>query len=405
MKKSKVIFLIIIVLVVVGYFFYKPKLQNKKLEFTYTTLKTGDIETVISSTGTLEALNTVEVGTQISGTIARIYVDYNDEVEAGQLLAEMDLNLLNTNLLSAQANLAASEVALRQTKEEFQRNQKLYDRGIISEQQYTNTRYAFEQAQSNKKVAEASVKGIEVNMSYAHITSPINGIITERSVEEGQTVAASFATPRMFVIAEDLSKMQILADVDESDIGYIENNMPVRFSVQTFPEKSFSGEVKQIRIQAIKVNNVVNYQVVVGVDNKDGLLLPGMTTNLDFITETAEDVLLINNSALRFRPNEAMLTEIKSTLLAKANHIEDETIRQQFVDAINDEDNYTPAHFKDKLPSGINGFFYQDDKEKLDFKFIEVGVSSGLESEIKQFLDNRPFKAGDKVINSLKANK
>ncbi len=404
MKKSKIIILIVIV-VVVGYLYFRPKADNKKLEFTYTTLKTGDIETVISSTGTLEAINTVEVGTQISGTISHIYVDYNDEVEAGQLLAEMDLSYLNTNLMTAKANLAVSDVSLRQMAEEFQRSKKLHEKGIISEQLYTNAKYAYEQAQSAKKVSEASLKGIEVNMSYAHITSPINGIITERSVEEGQTVAASFTTPRMFVIAEDLSKMQILADVDESDIGYIENNMPVHFSVQTYPEKTFYGEVKQIRIQAIKVNNVVNYQVVIGVDNADGLLLPGMTTNLDFITETAEEVLLVNNSALRFRPNEAMLKEIKPTLEAKASNITDDIIKQKFLNALNDEDNYTPAHFKDKLPAAINGFFYQDKAGKIDFKFIEVGVSSGLESEVKQFLDKQPFKAGDKVINSLKTSK
>ncbi len=236
MKKSTIIVLSVIALVVIGYFMFRPKLKSKKLEYTYTALKIGDVETVVSSTGTLEAINTVEVGTQISGTVSKIYVDYNDKVHAGQLLAEMDLRLLNTNLLTAKANLGVNEARLEQAQEEFERNQTLYEEKVISEQQFNNSKYAYQQALSTKKASEASVKNIEVSMSYARITSPISGTVTERTVEEGQTVAASFTTPRMFIIAEDLSKMQILADVDESDIGQInspskpspKNNFPAR---------------------------------------------------------------------------------------------------------------------------------------------------------------------------------
>jgi HlyD family secretion protein len=300
MKKSTIIILSIIVLLVAGYFVIKHKKKNKKTEFTFTMIKEGSMESIVSSTGTLEAINTVEVGTQISGTISRIYVDYNDKVTAGQLLAEMDLRLLQTNLLNAQANLAVNQVLLNQAEEELERSQILHKEKVISEQQFSNSKYTYEQALSGKKAAEASVKNIQVSMSYARITSPTNGTIIERTVEEGQTVAASFATPRMFIIAEDLSKMQILADVDESDIGYIKDSMHVRFTVQTFPEKVFYGAVSQIRLQPKKINNVVNYQVVVDVDNKKGLLLPGMTTSLEFVVNTAKEVLLISNSALRF---------------------------------------------------------------------------------------------------------
>ena len=405
MKKSTIIILGILALLVIGYFFIKPKLENKKLEFTYTTIKKGDIEAIVSSTGTLEAINTVEVGTQISGTISKIYVDYNDKVSAGQLLAEMDLRLLQTNLLTSQANLAVNEARYKQAKEEFERNKVLYEEKVISEQQYNNSKYSYEQALSSKKASEASVKNIEVSMSYARITSPINGTITERTVEEGQTVAASFSTPRMFIIAEDLSKMQILADVDESDIGYIKDSMQVRFSVQTFSEVKFSGIVSQIRLQPIKINNVVNYQVVVDVDNKNGRLLPGMTANLEFILDTATNVLLINNSALRFRPNEAMLKDIKPILKEKAKRMLPDSIQQNFIEAILNEDTYTPVNFKHSLPSFINGFFHKDNTEKLDFKFIEIGITSGIESEIKRFLDETPLSEGDKVINSIKQTK
>lgn len=405
MKKSTIIIFGIIALLLVGYFFIRPELKNKNLEFSYTTIKTGALESIVSSTGTLEAINTVEVGTQISGTISKIYVDYNDKVKVGQLLAEMDLRLLQTNLLTAQANLAVNDARFMQAQDDFERNTKLYKERVISEQQYTNSKYAYEQALSGKKASEASVKNIEVSMSYAHITSPINGTITERTVEEGQTVAASFATPRMFIIAEDLSKMQILADVDESDIGYIRNSMQVRFTVQTYPEREFRGTVSQIRLQPIKVNNVVNYQVVVDVNNEKGLLLPGMTTSIEFVVNTAKDVLLINNSALRFRPTETMLKEIKPRLIEKANAFLPDSLKQAFHEDINNEEFYNPANFKKELPSNFDGFFYKDSNDKLDFQFIEIGIKTGLESEIKRFLGGTTLKEGDKAINSIKSKK
>lgn len=405
MKKSTIIIFGIIALLLVGYFIVKPKLENKTLEFTYSTIKKGTLEALVSSTGTLEAINTVEVGTQLSGTISKIYVDYNNKVKAGQLLAEMDTRLLQTNLLTAQANLAVNEARLNQAEDEYERNKILFNENVISEQQFNNSKYAYEQALSGKKASEASVKNIKVNMSYARISSPIHGTITERTVEEGQTVAASFATPKLFIIAEDLSKMQILADVDESDIGYIKDSMQVRFTVQTFPEKEFHGIVSQIRLQPIKTNNVVNYQVVVNVNNKQGLLLPGMTTSLEFIINTAKNVFIINNSALRFRPNEAMLKEIKPRLIEKAKAILPDSLQQPFNDDINNEDTYTPANFKKKLPSKYDGFFYKDKNEKLNFQFIEIGIKSGLESEIKRFLGNTTWHEGDKAINSIKSKK
>ena len=181
--------------------------------------------------------------------------------------------------------------------------------------------------------------------------------------------------------------------------------MQVRFRVQTFPEKVFQGTVSQVRLQPIKISNVVNYQAVVNVDNKEGDLLPGMTANLEFITGEAEDVLLINNSAFRFRPTEGMLKELKPVLEEKANNIASDSLQQEFRKAINNEETYTPANFKKNLPAKINGFFYEDEAGELNFKFIQIGMSSGLESEIKQFLDNQPLKEGDRVINSIKSKR
>ena len=405
MKKLKWIIPLILAIGIAVYFFvFKPKIDAKNIEFTYTLLEKGNIESVVSSTGTLEAINTIEIGTQISGTIKKIYVDYNDKVEEGQLLAEMDTKLLKTNLISAQANLAVSEAQYKRAKDDFERNKVLFEKGVISLKEYMESKYAYDQAFSTTKAAAAAVNNIQVNMQYARITSPISGTITERSVEEGQTVAASFATPQMFIIAEDLSKMQILADVDESDIGYIQNKMKVRFMVQTYPNKTFLGIVSQIRLQPIQVSNVVNYQVVVDVDNSEGLLLPGMTTNLEFITKTANNVFFINNSALRFRPNEVMLNQIKPALKEKAKTLPD-SIYQTFIKAINNEETYIPAQFKKSLPPNIDVLFLTNSKGNLDFKFVEIGIKTGLQSEIIRFIDGAEFVENTKAINGIKSKK
>ena len=405
MKKYRGFIILILIVAVIGYFYVKPKLQSKKLDYTFTSLQKGNIEADVSSTGTVEAINTVEIGTQLSGTIEKIYVDYNDQVTAGKILAEMDLKLLKTNLNSAEANLGVSEAQVYQAKDEFDRNKKLYEKGVISTKEYNTSKYAYIQTVSAKKAAVARISNIKVSMGYGHITSPIKGTVIERSVEEGQTVAASFSTPTMFVIAEDLSKMQILADMDESDIGYIKDSMRVRFEVQTYPEKKFHGLVSQIRLQPIKINNVVNYQVVVDVDNQKGLLLPGMTANLEFITNAAKDVLLVNNSALRFRPNEDMLQKIKPILKQKATEILPDSLQVKFNETINNEELYTPANFKRNLPKNIDGFFYKNEQGKLDFKFIEIGIKTGLQSEIKRFLDGSDLLEKSKAINGIKYKK
>ena len=405
MKKWKWIVFGVVCVSAIVYFNVQPTLKVKNLEFTYTFLEKGNIESLVSSTGALEAINTVEVGTQISGTIKKIYVDYNDKVTAGQLLAEMDLSLLNTNLNSAKANLAVSVAQFNHANDEFERAKKLYRLGVISEQEYQNVKYNFEQATSAKKAVLAAKKNIEVSIDYAHIRSPINGTITERSVEEGQTVAASFATPTLFIIAEDLAKMQIVADVDECDIGFIKNNMKARFTVQTYPEKEFYGQVSQIRMQPVKINNVVNYQVVIDVDNKEKLLLPGMTTSIEFIMNVAKNVLLVNNSALRFRPSEAMLEEMKPLLLNHGKAYLPDSIQLKFSNAITNEELYSPATFKKQLPSGIDGFFMKSDNGTLEFKFIEIGIKTGLQSEIESFLDAIPLEEGTKVINGIKSKK
>lgn len=387
------------------YFFYlRPRQSSRKTHYTYTMLFKGNIESIISSTGTLEAINTIQVGTQISGTIKRIYVDYNDLVKAGQLLAEMDIKQLTTTLGNARANLAVMEVRVQQAKEEFERNKALLQKKVITEKEYRDSHYAFKQASSNKMAAEETVKGAEVNLEYAYITSPINGTITERNVEEGQTVAASFATPTLFIIAEDLSRMQILADVDESDIGYIHTGMKVRFTVQTYPERKFFGTVSQIRLEPVRINNVVNYQVVVQVRNEDRLLLPGMTANLDFISQTDEDALMVNNSALRFHPDALMLKQLTPLLTEKARYLPDST-RALFLASLKNEQAFTSGQFRKTLPPKVNGIFYETNNGQLSFDFIRLNIVTGQESSIDSFLTGLPLAVGTKVVNGIQSKK
>lgn len=405
MKKFRWLFILLfLLLAVIGYFYIKPKIEAKNIEYTYTMIKKGDIEATVSSTGTLEAINTVDVGTQISGTIAKIYVDYNDKVKAGQLLAEMDMSMLETRLQSAKADLAVSEARLNQAEDQFKRNKSLFEKEVISEQEFNNSKFNYQQAKSAREAARASLVNTQVNIGFAKITSPINGVIIEKQVDEGQTVAASFATPTMFTIAEDLSKMQILADVDESDIGYIKDSMQVRFTIQTYPDEAFSGKVSQIRLQPIEINNVVHYKVVIAVDNQKGQLIPGMTANIEFITDKAKNVWLINNSALRFRPSKSMMQNIKPVLEERARNSLPDSIQLKFVEALGNEELFTPSNYKKSLPSRFDGFFY-DDNGKLDFKFIEVGIKVGLQSEIRSFPDGSEISGNMKVINGIKSKK
>jgi HlyD family secretion protein len=368
------------------------------LLFSYTNLEKGMIEATISSTGTLEAINTIQVGTQISGTISKIYVDYNDKVHQGDLLARIDVRLLAASLTNATANLAVLEAKLHQAEDEYHRNEVLFQKKVITEKEFKDSQYLYEQTQSSRDAAKASLQSAKVNLNYAFIRSPISGTITERSVEEGQTVAASFATPTLFIIAENLSNMQILADVDESDIGYIREEMQVRFTVQTYPERKFFGKVSQIRLQPVKVNNVVNYQVVVNVNNKDGLLLPGMTANLDFISESAQNVLLVNNSALRFHPNGIMLKQVMPVLLSKARQIP-VSINTTFTSAMKI---FETTGFRKILPQKLGVLFFQNSDRTLNCEFVRLGITTGLQSEIKSVVSGKDLPEGTAVINGIK---
>lgn len=270
--------------------------------YLFATVERGTLENIVSSTGTLAAVKTVAVGTQISGTIAKLLVDYNDSVRKGQILAILDQSLYQAARQEAEAGVSRARSTLQQAEEEYERNRPLVDKGYLSAQEFLPTRIAVETARASLSAAEAVLIRAQSNLDYTVIRSPINGTIITRSVDAGQTVAASLNTPTLFVIANDLEQMQIEANVDESDIGQIRQGQEVRFTVSAWPEESFTGSVTQIRRQPTTISNVVNYTVVVRASNHQNKLLPGMTATVDFVIERAENALLVPNAALRFVP-------------------------------------------------------------------------------------------------------
>jgi HlyD family secretion protein len=254
---------------------------------------------------------TVSVGTQVSGKVVEILVDFNDRVKKGQLIARIDPTLTEQAVRDAQAGLERNQAELEQSDQEFRRNEQLFQRKVLTEIEFNNAKYALAVARANVKSAQVALDRARQNLSYTQIYAPIDGIVVERTVELGQTVVASMSTPQLFLIANDLSQMQILASVDESDIGSIKEDQSVRFSVQAYPNQHFEGGVKQVRLQSKTTENVVNYTVVVRVANTSGRLLPGMTATLEFLTGQASDALLVPNAALRFRPTDEMRAQVQ----------------------------------------------------------------------------------------------
>jgi len=304
MKKKKLIIGIIAIVAVVTFFVLLLKDSESESQFSFVEIERGNIENIVSSTGTLNPVRTVEVGTQVSGIINELFVDFNDNVKKGQVLAILDTIKLAVAIREAKSGLIRAEAQYDQSIYNYNRNKDLFEQHLVSELDFKTSETEKRTAYASLVTSKIALERAETNMKYAVVKSPIDGKVIHRSVEPGQTVAASFQTPTLFLIAEDLSKMEIHADVDESDIGQIKEGQEVRFTVQAYPDKTFNGTVRQIWLQPTTIQNVVNYTVVVDAANDEGFLLPGMTATGDFIVAQVQDVLLVPNTALRFQPTE-----------------------------------------------------------------------------------------------------
>jgi len=278
--------------------------NEKKEEIAFDTAKVepANIQNSITATGTIEPVTSVTVGTQVSGIVNKLYVDYNSVVKKGQVIAELDKTNLISELKTAQANLTSAQSTLNYQAENFKRYATLYKKGLVSADDYENAQLTYKQAKEQVASAQETVRKAQTNLGYATITSPIDGIVLSKSVEEGQTVAASFSTPELFTIAKDLTNMQVVADIDEADIGDVADGERVTFTVDAYPDDKFEGVVKQVRQEATTTNNVVTYEVVISAPNTDLKLKPGLTANVTIYTAERKGVLSVPSKALRFTP-------------------------------------------------------------------------------------------------------
>lgn len=314
MRKTKIIAAAIALpLILAGAWYFGRGRGESEASYRFVEVQRGDLEATVSATGALSAVTTVQVGTQVSGQVAEILVDFNDRVRKGQLIARIDPTLAAQTVRDAQAAVERNRAEAEQARREFDRAKQLRQSEALSASEYETAQYRHDVAQANLASAQVSLDRARQNLAYTRIFAPIDGIVVERNVDVGQTVAASLSAPQLFLIANDLSRMQILASVDESDIGQIRQGQQVKFTVQAYPTRSFEGTVQQVRLQSTTQENVVNYTVVIGVDNREGLLLPGMTATVDFLVQTATDVLMVPNAALRVRPTPEMLAAVGVT--------------------------------------------------------------------------------------------
>jgi len=304
MKKISKVWIAAAVLVIIAVAVWLLSGNKKKEEVSFETAKVAptNIQNSITATGTIEPVTSITVGTQVSGIVSKLYVDYNSVVKKGQVIAELDKTNLTSELNTAKANLASAQSSLNYKSANFRRYATLYKKGLVSADDYENALLAYQQAKDQVAQSRESVRKSETNLGYATITSPIDGVVLSKSVEEGQTVAASFSTPELFTIAKDLTNMQVVADIDEADIGDVKNGERVTFTVDAYPDDTFEGTVKQVRQEATTTNNVVTYQVVISAPNADLKLKPGLTANVTIYTAERQGVMSVPSKALRFTP-------------------------------------------------------------------------------------------------------
>lgn len=306
-KKWMIIIACVVVLAAIVYALMGGKKEAPVMDYETARVEKATIGNSVTATGTIEPVTKVEVGTQVSGIIDKIYVDYNSVVHKGQIIAELDKTNLMSELNSAKSNLAGAKSDLDYQRANYKRIKALYDKELVSGNEYDTALLSLRQAESTYVQRKEAVSKAQTNLGYAIITSPIDGIIISKAVEEGQTVAASYSTPTLFTIAQDLTDMRVIADVDEADIGEVEVGQRVSFTVDAYPGETFEGQVTQVRLEATTESNVVTYEVVISASNKDLKLKPGLTANVTIFTLERNNIVSVPTKALRFTPTKEML--------------------------------------------------------------------------------------------------
>jgi len=372
-KKSLIVIVLIALVATAAILFYKDAFARETTSYRFVNVERGDIKSTVSATGKLSAVKTVSVGTQVSGQVSELLVDFNDRVKKGQLLARIDPTLALQAVTDAQANVERVQAQLVESSRQYARNRELAANGLVARSEVESTQSSYAVSQATLKSARVALQRAQQNLSYTNIYAPIDGVVVERNVDQGQTVAASLSAPQLFMIANDLSQMQILADVSESDIAKIKEGQPVSFSVQALPGQTFKGTVQQVRLQSTTQENVVNYTVVVSVPNTEKKLLPGMTARVEFLTQNSPNVLKVASAALRFRPTDEQLAALKAERTAKPTTTSSGAAQPR-------------TRTRSANASGNGGFgalYYLDDAGKLKVARVRTGISDGTSTEIQ----------------------
>ena len=368
MKKLRIskiwIAVLVIVIVAVAAWAMSGGKKEEDINFKEEKVALKTLQNSVTATGTIEAVTSVTVGTQVSGIVNKLYVDYNSQVKKGQVIAELDKTNLLSELNTAKANLASAQSSLNYQAANMERYKTLYKKGLVSADEYENALLTYRQAKEQVASSRENVQRAQTNLGYATITSPIDGTVISKSVEEGQTVAASFNTPELFTIAKDLTNMQVVANVDEADIGNVKEGDRVTFTVDAYPDDTFEGTVKQVRLEATTTNNVVTYEVVISAPNADLKLKPGLTANVTIYTQERSGVLAVANKALRFTPTKETVGKDMKIVDCKG---------------------------KNKVWT-LNG-------NTLTAHPVTIGQSDGINTEITKGL-----KQGDKIVTEIEVN-
>jgi len=316
-KKTIIISVLGIIVLATAFLAFQKRTPKDAFKLDTTKLSFNKITTTVTATGTIDPIIEIAVGTQVSGIISKIYVDFNSVVKKGQILAELDKTNLQSDYNSQLLTLSSSKTQYNFQKKNFQRSKELHDKNLISDIDFETAKYNFELAESTYKLNQSNLKKSQTNLDYATIHSPIDGVILSRAVEEGQTVAASFSTPTLFTIAKDLTKMQVVANVDEADIGNVKKGQRVSFSVDAYPNDQFTGEVTQVRLKSTVTSNVVTYEVIVNAPNENLKLKPGLTANITIYTVEKNNVQALPNKVFSFKPD--IETLLKQEYLVSEN--------------------------------------------------------------------------------------
>lgn len=389
MKKGKLILIlgIFLALGAAAYFFFFAKGKKETIVMTADVVKKGSIANIVTATGTIEPIQQVEVGTQVSGEVKKVYVDYNSQVKEGQLIAELDKTNLKASVEEAQTSYERALNELNYNKKNYERQKALFDDDLISQAEYDEVLYKYTNSKCSLTQAKASLDKAKTNLSYADIYSPVDGVVLSKSIEEGQTVAASFSTPTLFTIAQDLTKMQVEADIDEADIGQIKEGQRVSFTVDAYQNDVFDGKITQVRLDPKVTSNVVTYTVIIEANNPDLKLMPGLTATVSIYTLEINDVLTVPDGAVNY--------ELPFDLLRKYN--EQNNIKMEKPERQNHEGNFEGKAPRDGKKGRKGDFVWVVVDKKIERRKVEIGNRDEISCQIVSGLSE-----GDSVLVSLK---